>query len=80
MSYKPNKTTVMLLPAVILTGLLLLPSGCATRNVTPARPDFPATFHFLEPGSTNLVVVPLNCDYGIWTTDRGLLYLQGVLP
>jgi len=34
----------------------------------------------MEPGSTNTVVVPSGCQYGIWTTDKGLLYLQGLTP
>jgi hypothetical protein len=37
-------------------------------------------FHFMEPGSTNVVIVPAECRYGIWTTDKGLLYLQGLAP
>jgi hypothetical protein len=37
-------------------------------------------FHFLEPGTTNTVVVPAECAYGVWTTDKGLLYLQGLTP
>jgi hypothetical protein len=35
---------------------------------------------FMEPGSTNTVVVPAGCAYGLWTTDKGLLYLQGLTP
>jgi len=50
------------------------------RGARPARPDLPVAFHFMEPGSTNTVVVPAGCAYGVWTTDRGLLYLQGLLP
>jgi len=37
-------------------------------------------FHFMEAGSTNTVIVPVGCRYGVWTTDEGLLYLQGLLP
>ncbi len=57
----------------------LLPlAGCATRG--EKRPDLPMAFHFLEPGTTNTVVVPAECAYGLWTTDKGLLYLQGLTP
>lgn len=34
----------------------------------------------MEPGTTNTVIVPPGCRYGIWTTDKGLLYLQGLTP
>jgi hypothetical protein len=34
----------------------------------------------MEPGTTNVVVVPAGCAYGLWTTDKGLLYLQGLTP
>lgn len=34
----------------------------------------------MEAGTTNTVVVPRNCKYAIWTTDRGLLYLMGLTP
>jgi hypothetical protein len=29
-------------------------------------------------GTTNTVVVPANCGYGVWTTDVGLKALQGI--
>lgn len=74
----PKTTTAPLWTAAILIGLGSLLSGCATRGA--ARPDLPIAFHFLEPGTTNVVVVPSDCAYGIWTTDRGLLYLQGLTP
>jgi cytosine/adenosine deaminase-related metal-dependent hydrolase len=74
----PKTTIRMLLPAAILTASISLLSGCATRG--KKRPDLPVAFHFLEPGSTNTVVVPAGCAYGIWTTDKGLLYLQGLTP
>lgn len=74
---RPRSITAELLPAAILIGLLSLLAGCATRK--PEPPDMPFA-HFLEPGSTNTVVVPSNCSYGVWMTDRGLLYLQGLLP
>ena len=73
-----NTTTRRLLPAAILTASISLLAGCRTRGA--ARPDLPMAFHFMEPGSTNLVVVPAACQYGIWTTDKGLLYLQGLTP
>ncbi len=73
-----KKTTWLLLEAAILTASLLPLAGCATRGA--ARPDLPIAFHFLEPGTTNVVVVPSDCAYGLWTTDRGLLYLQGLTP
>lgn len=31
----------------------------------------------MQPGTTNMVVVPPNCKYGVWTTDTGLKALQG---
>jgi hypothetical protein len=34
----------------------------------------------MDPGSTNSVIVPSDCAFGVWTTDKGLLYLQGLLP
>ncbi len=74
----PKKSTVPpWLPAILISSLLPL-AGCATRGA--ARPDLPLAFHFLEPGTTNTVVVPAECAYGIWTTDKGLLYLQGLTP
>ena len=75
-----SKTTARLLQAAILTVCALLPLGCKSSGEKPARPDLPLAFHYLEPGSTNTVVVPSDCLYGVWTTDRGLLYLQGLLP
>jgi hypothetical protein len=62
----------------MLTAFALLLSGCGGRAAK--RPDLPLAFHFLEPGSTNVVIVPAACEYGVWTTDRGLLYLQGLTP
>lgn len=35
-------------------------------------------WHIMEPGTTNTVVVPRNCNYGVWTTDAGLNALQGI--
>ena len=29
-------------------------------------------------GTTNTVIVPVNCKYGVWTTDVGLKALQGI--
>lgn len=31
----------------------------------------------MQPDTTNTVVVPSNCKYGVWTTDTGLKALQG---
>ena len=76
----PKKPTRMLLPAAIPIASALLQCGCATRTGRPARPDLPTAFHFMEPGTTNTVIVPPGCRYGIWTTDKGLLYLQGLTP
>lgn len=67
-----------LLLAGMWIGFALLLSGCNGR--AKARPELPFAFHFLEPGSTNTVVIPVECQYGIWTTDKGLLYLQGLQP
>lgn len=64
--------------AGMLTASVWLLSGCGGR--VAKRPELPMAFHFMEPGSTNTVVVPANCAYGVWTTDRGLLYLQGLTP
>lgn len=75
---RPRRSTAPLWRAVILTASLWLPAGCATRGT--ARPDLPLAFHFMEPGSTNSVIVPADCAFGVWTTDKGLLYLQGLLP
>lgn len=75
-----SRTTARLLQAVIPTVCALLLAGCGSSGARPARPDLPLAFHYLEPGSTNTVVVPSDCLYGVWTTDRGLLYLQGLLP
>lgn len=74
----PLKPTAMLLPAAILMLSITLLSGCGGRATQ--RPSLPMAFHFLEPGTTNQVVIPPNCAYGIWTTDAGLLYLQGLNP
>jgi len=74
----PKQTTRLLSPAAILIVSAWLLCGCGTRGA--ARPDLPVAFHFLEPGSTNTVVVPAGCAYGLWTTDKGLLYLQGLTP
>lgn len=75
-----SKTTARLLQAAILTAFASLPFGCKSSGAKPARPELPIAFHYMEPGSTNTVVVPIDCGYGIWTTDRGLLYLQGLTP
>lgn len=69
--------TLAALTMSVLTAFTLLLFGCKTRSVN-ARPNVPMSVHFLEPGSTNTVIVPVDCEYGIWTTDRGLLYLQGI--
>jgi len=71
-------STGKLLAAVTLIGFAWLPSGCGGR--VARRPELPMAFHFMEPGSTNVVIVPAECRYGIWTTDKGLLYLQGLAP
>ena len=76
----PSTSITRLLSVAILTGSISLLAGCATRGNAPARPDLPMAFHFMEPGSTNVVIVPPDCAYGIWTTDNGLLYLQGLTP
>lgn len=67
-----------LLPVAILTASAWLLSGCALLAKKPARPDLPLSFHFMEPGSVHTIVVPTNCLYAVWTTDRGLIYLQGI--
>lgn len=79
-SRKPSRRTARLWPAAILTGSALLLPGCGTHGSGPDRPDLPVAFHFMEAGSTNTVIVPVGCLYGVWTTDKGLLYLQGLLP
>ena len=75
-----NKTIARPLQAVILTVCALLLQGCKSSGKKPERPNLPLAIHYLEPGSTNTVVVPSDCLYGVWTTDKGLLYLQGLLP
>ena len=74
----PRLPIRLLFQAAILTASGSLLSGCGTHG--KKRPDLPTAFHFMEPASTNIVVVPPNCAYGIWTTDKGLLYLQGLTP
>ena len=69
--------TLAALTLSVPTAFILLLGGCKTQSGN-ARPDVPLSVHFLEPGSTNTVIVPVDCAYGIWTTDRGLLYLQGM--
>lgn len=77
----PRKTTARPLKAAIPTASALLAAICAGCGSAPAaRPDLPVAWHVMEPGSTNTVVVPPDCLYGVWTTDRGLLYIQGLLP
>ena len=75
----PKKPTATLFAAAILIASISLLAGCAAPG-KPPRPDLPYAFHFLEPGTTNTVVIPADAAYGIWTTDRGLLYLQGLTP
>ena len=41
-------------------------------------PALDPLWHFMESGTTNTVVVPQNCKYGVWTTDTGLKALQGI--
>ena len=60
----------------ILSLQVLLLNGCATSKQKSAS-DLPPLFHFMAPASTNTVVVPANCKYGVWTTDTGLKALQG---
>ena len=76
----PRMTIAMLLPVAILTLFASLLAGCTGQGSSTARPILPSTFHFLEPGTTNVVIVPVNCNYAIWTVDDGLLYLQGLVP
>ncbi len=63
----------------ILSLQVLLLYGCATSKQKSASdlPPLPPLFHFMAPASTNTVVVPANCKYGVWTTDTGLKALQG---
>lgn len=75
---KQSKKFARLTLLAMLIGSVGLLSGCATRE--KPRPFLPMAINFLEPGSTNIIVVPANCRYGIWTTDVGLLYLQGLSP
>ena len=62
-----------------LSLLALSLAACATSKPKPASalPPLPPLFHFMQPGTTNTVVVPSNCKYGVWTTDTGLKALQG---
>lgn len=76
----PSKTTARPLRAVIPIVSALLLQGCAGSGRKPARPELPLAFRYLEPGSTNTVVVPPDCLYCVWTTDRDLLFLQVLLP
>lgn len=65
-----------LLTAAILTAYTLLASGCKTRESAP--PNLPAAFQILKPGETVTYTAPSDCRYAIITTDKGLLYLQGI--
>jgi hypothetical protein len=77
-SNKPKLTIVPLCKAAILIASVSLLSACSSS--APVRPSLPLAFHFLEPGTTNTVVIPADCQYGLWTTDEGLLFLQGLQP
>ena len=74
------KSTVLLSIAVTWSLLALLLVGCVNSKSKSASelPPLPPLFHFMEPGTTNTVVVPTNCKYGVWTTDTGLKAIQGV--
>ena len=78
-NYVRNTRTPLRLATLSL--LALLAAGCASskpKGASTSIPDVGPMFHFMAPGSTNSVVVPTNCKYGVWTTDRGLLSLQGI--
>jgi hypothetical protein len=79
-SKRLKQPIVWLLIAGMWIGFAWLLCGCKTHGSGPERPSLPMAFHFMEPGSTNTVIVPVGCRYGIWTTDKGLLYLQGLQP
>lgn len=73
------KSIVRLSIAVTWSLLALSLVGCVNSKSKSASdlPPLPPLFHFLEPGTTNTVVIPTNCKYGVWTTDTGLKALQG---
>ena len=62
--------------AAILTASALLLGGC--RAPVPAVPSLPAAFRIVQPGETVTYTAPADCKYAIITTDKGLLYLQGI--
>lgn len=57
---------------------LSLPAGCVRfgRKLPASRPAL-LSFQYFDPGTTNTIVVPVDCEYGVFTTDKGLLHLQG---
>lgn len=64
--------------AILISPLLSL-TGCASsQSSSEPRPELPPLWHFMDAGSTNTVVVPTNCKYGVWTTDTGVKALQGI--
>ena len=63
-------------PAAILTASALLLGGC--RTPAPVVPNLPAAFQIVRPGETVTYTAPADCKYAIITTDKGLLYLQGI--
>ena len=73
------KSTARLSAVAILSMLPPLLAGCASSG-SKSDPELRLSplFHYMAPGSTNEVVVPANCRYGVWTTDRGILSLQGI--
>ena len=74
----PKQNTRRLSQAAILTASALLLCGCRTRDAAPVAPRLPAAFLVIKPGETVTYTAPTNCNYAVITTDKGLLYLQGV--